>query len=164
MKFTITAPRYVVLCALRSAGTWTDAESLTRACGYDDPTSAYGVADGLHQLGLVEAMKRRVDNRLSRVKLVMHWRLSEAGSRFLDEYEAGKGLSTSEPETFEAPEPDYAPATIRELKAEIARLRAVVEKYVPVMVDVPGVGEVRLSREEARTLLQQLLEQAQGGA
>jgi hypothetical protein len=50
------------------------------------------------------------------------------------------------------------------MEAEIARLRAQVEKYVPVMVDVPGVGEVRLSREEAHTLLQRLLEQAQGEA
>jgi hypothetical protein len=159
MKFIITAPRYVVMCTLRNAGTWMDAAALTQTCGYDDPTAAYGVVDGLRQLGLVEAMKRRIDNRLSRVKLVTHWRLSEAGSRFLDEYEAGKGLSASklvaepEPET----EPDYVPATIRELEDEVLRLRALVEKYVPVVVDVPGVGEVRLTREEAHTLLQQLL-------
>jgi hypothetical protein len=50
------------------------------------------------------------------------------------------------------------------LEEEIARLRAQVEKYVPVVVNIPRIGDVELSRAEAHSLLQQLLEQAQGGA
>ena len=72
---------------------------------------------------------------------------------------------TPEPEPVVEPTPEpEAPATIRELEEEIARLRAQVEKYVPVMVNIPRIGDVELSRAEAHNLLQQLLEQAQGGA
>jgi hypothetical protein len=163
MKVIITTARYVILSALSKHGGWMDAEALNAACGYEDPTAVYSSVQGLRQIGLVDTMKRRVDNRLSRVKLLVHWRISEAGSQLLDEYEAGKHPYASAPKLVAEPEPepetepDYVPATIRELEDEVLRLRALVEKYVPVVVNIPNIGEVRLSREEAHSLLQQLL-------
>jgi hypothetical protein len=192
MKITITIARYVVLDTLSKAGGWLDATALSQACGYTDSTAIYTVVSDLRQLGLIEAMKRRVDNHRTRVKLLAHWRLTEVGARVLDEYNSGRRVTGTtsvvelppEPtlpstpvsatpamtipdwlmsatpatqQTARKPELDETSATIRELEDEVLRLRALVEKYVPVITHVPGVGEVRLTREEAHTLLQQLL-------
>lgn len=182
MKVTMTTTRFVVLDTLFKHGRWTDATTLTTACGFTDPTSAFGVAKGLADLGLVDTMKRRVDNSRSRVKLLTHWRISEAGVRVLDEYNSGRRAegTTSMVELPPAPvaEPEPEPVaeqrqvsvemrmaeplgTIIAMEAEIKRLRAQVAKYADVVVDVPNVGEVRMTKDEVHTLLQHLLELAQ---
>ena len=186
MKVTMTTSRFVVLDILFKHGGWMDAATLTTACGYTDPTSAFGIAKGLADLGLVDTMKRRIDNHRSRIKLLTHWRISEAGVRVLDEYNSGRRVAgttnmvaiPSEPEPEPAPDPEPEPiveqrqvsvemrmaeplGTIIAMEAEIKRLRAQVAKYADIVVDVPNVGEVRMTKDEVHTLLQHLLELAQ---
>ena len=198
MKVMITTTRYVVLDTLFKAGGWMDAAALTLACGMEDTNSAYSIAKGLADIGLVETMKRRVDNHRTRVKLLIHWRISEAGVRLLDEYNKGRkkgrvdahtGVqaytgSPPEPELPSTPvsatpaltTPDWLMAatpvqpaqpaapleTIMAMEAEIKRLRAQLTKYADIVVDVPNVGEVLMTKDEVHTLLQQLLELARG--
>jgi len=183
MKVIITVQRYIVLDALLKRGGWSDAVTLTQACGFEDPTAVFSIVKGLAVLGLVEVMKRRVDNSRTRVKLLTHWRISEAGVRLLDAYNANGRIGPVDipPEPEPEPEPTPEPVveqrqvsvemrmaeplgTIMAMEAEIKRLRAQVAKYADVVVDVPNVGEVRMTKDEAHTLLQHLLELAQGEA
>lgn len=188
MKVTFTAQRYLVLDALLQHGGWMDAVAISQVGGFSDPMKTYGVVDRLVSMGLVSVMKRRVDNRATRVKLVSCWRITELGASVLDEYNAGrkKGSTVTttpepKPEYFDstpqtAPEPApeqqkiavemrmAAPLdTIMAMEEEIKRLRQQVAKYADVVVNIPNVGDVHMTKDEVRGLLQQLLEMAREG-
>lgn len=187
MKIQITLARFLILDALSKQGGWMDAEALVATCGLEDPTGPYGIVAKMVPLGLVTVSKRRIPTAKGS-KSVMHWRITDTGYRVLEEFNSGRRVDGTvgmvaippaskpvvepapvvEPEPVAPPapvvEPEGTSATIRELEEEIARLRAQVEKYVPVVVNVPNVGDVELSRAEAHSLLQQLLKQTQGEA
>ena len=187
MNIQMTYTRFIVLDALSKHGGWMDAEALVATCVLEDPMGPYGIAGKMVPLGLVTVSKRRIPTAKGS-KSVLHWRITDTGDRVLEAYNSGRRVDgrvsmvaippapkpvappapVVEPEPVAPPapvvEPEGTSATIRELEEEIARLRAQVEKYVPVVVNVPNVGDVELSRAEAHSLLQQLLKQAQGEA